>query len=168
MFSCGICEIFYSTLFEVCNSPGLLFLITYASGSNWYICFSFCIIIYSFDCQFFLHYYWYCYNQKQWSGGVLQKRYSYKIYKISHENTSSENICNEVVDLQSLTLLKKRFPHIYFLEFYEISHSIFFKEPFEGCFCINNTRYSVYFPTTIFRLFKNGVAHILRLSIFSG
>ena len=107
MFSCGICGIFYSTLFEVCNSPGPLFLITYASGSNWYICFSFCIIIYSFDCQFFLHYYWYCYNQKQWSGGVLQKRYSYKIYKISHENTSSENIFNEVVDLQSLTFWKR-------------------------------------------------------------
>ena len=37
-------------------SPGLP-----TSGSNWYICFSFVIIIYIFVCQFSLHNYWYCY-----------------------------------------------------------------------------------------------------------
>ena len=35
-------------------SSELHFLITYISRSNWYICFSFCIIIYSFVCQFSL------------------------------------------------------------------------------------------------------------------
>ena len=50
------------------------FLIPYISGSNWYICHSVCIIISSFVCQFFLHYY----NQKQLSDDVLQKRCSYK------------------------------------------------------------------------------------------
>ena len=63
-------------------SPGLNFLIIYTSGSNWHICFSFYIIIYSFICQFFLHYYRYCYNQKQSSGGILHKRCSYKFRKI--------------------------------------------------------------------------------------
>ena len=52
-------------------SSGLPFLITYTSDSNWYTCCSFCILIHSFVCQFSIHYYWYCYNHKQWSGGVL-------------------------------------------------------------------------------------------------
>ena len=46
----------------------------------------FCIKTYNFVCQFFLHYYWCCYNQKQSSGGVLQKRCSYKFCKI-HKKT---------------------------------------------------------------------------------
>ena len=90
MFSCKIYDIFKNPYFQFCKRlllkrvllPGLPFLITYTSGSNWYICFSFCIIIYSFVCQFPLHYYWYCYNQKQSSGGVLQKRCSYEFCKI--------------------------------------------------------------------------------------
>ena len=45
-------------------------LISYNRGSNVH---GFCTIIYSFVCQFSLHYYWYCYNQKQSSGEVLQK-----------------------------------------------------------------------------------------------
>ena len=58
------------------------FLMICTSGSNWCISFSFCIITCSFACQFSLHYYWYCYNQKQSSGSVLLKRCSYKFRKI--------------------------------------------------------------------------------------
>ena len=43
----NICE---QQLLKPVLSPGLPFLITYFSGSNWYQCFSFCIIIYSFVC----------------------------------------------------------------------------------------------------------------------
>ena len=67
--------------------PGLPFMITYSSGSNWYLCFSFYIIIRSFVCQSSFHYCWYCYNQKQLSGDVLPKRCYYKfrkIYKKTH------------------------------------------------------------------------------------
>ena len=62
VFSCGICEIFKNTYFnehlqttvsESCSNftRTALFLIIYTSGSNWYICFSSCIIIYSFVWQ---------------------------------------------------------------------------------------------------------------------
>ena len=37
---------------------------------------------YSFVCQYTLHYYWCCYNQKQSSGAVPQKRCSFKFRKI--------------------------------------------------------------------------------------
>ena len=47
-----------------------------------YVCFSSCIIIYNFVSQFSFHYYWYCYNQKQSSGSVLQNWCSYKFCKI--------------------------------------------------------------------------------------
>ena len=106
MFSSEIYGIFNNTWFEVCErlllkpvlSPGLPFLITYTSGSNWYICFSFCIIIYSFISQFSCHYYWYCYNQKNSSGGVLQKRCSYKFRR---KHLRWRLFFNEVADLQS-------------------------------------------------------------------
>ena len=41
--------------------------------------------------QFLLHYYWYCYNQQQSSGGVLQERCSYKFCKI-HQKTPALKI----------------------------------------------------------------------------
>ena len=123
--SCGICEIFKNSYFEehlrttaseTCsNFTRSPFLITYTSGSNWYICFSFsgfCIIIYSFVSQFSLHYYWYCHNHKQSPGGVLQKRCSYKFSKI-HKKTPA--LKTRFADLQSLVLLKKRFRHRCFL-----------------------------------------------------
>ena len=91
----------------------------------------FCIIIYSFVFQYSLHYYWYCYNQKQSSGAVLQKRFcSFKFRKI-HKKTP-----------------KKRFQHRCFLvnclKFPIIS---FLKNASNGCFSIN-TCY-VYCPTSI-------------------
>ena len=53
-------------------SPGLLFLMTYIS--DWKT--------YSFVCQSPLYYYWYCYNKKHSSVGLLQKKYSSKFRKI--------------------------------------------------------------------------------------
>ena len=102
----------------------------------------FCIIIYSFVCQYSLHYYWYYYNQKQSSGAVLQKRCSYRFRKI-HSKTP-----------------KKRFLHRCFLV-----NSAKFPITSDGCFSIN-TRY-VYCPTLTFCPFKNDVTHIFWLNIFS-
>ena len=72
MFSCETYEIFKNTYFEICErlllkpalSLGLFFL-----------------IIYVFVWQFSLHSYWYCYIQKQSSGGALRKRCSNKFRK---------------------------------------------------------------------------------------
>ena len=90
----------------------------------------FCIIIYSFVCQYSLHYYWYCYNQKQSSGAVLQKRCSFKFRKI-HKKTP-----------------KKRFQHRCFLvNSAKFPITSFLKNASDGCFSIN-TRY-VYCPTSI-------------------
>ena len=40
------------------------------------------------------------------------------------------------------------------------------KNPLDSCFCINAR--SVYFPTTLFRLFKNNVAHFFLAEYFFG
>ena len=79
-------------------------MIIYTSGSNWCISFSFCIITCSFACQFSLHYYWYCYNQKQSSGGVLLKRCSYKFRKIDMKTKD----CTKDSFLMVLGLLSPR------------------------------------------------------------
>ena len=95
----------------------------------------FCIIIYSFVCQYSLHYYWYCYNQKQSSGAVLQKRCSYKFRKI-HKKTP-----------------KKRFRHRFFpANSAKFLITSFLKNPSESCFCINTP--SVYCRPTTFHLFE--------------
>ena len=108
----------------------------------------FCIIIYSFVCQYSLHYYWYCYNQKQSPGAVLQKRCSYKFGKI-HKKTP-----------------KKRFRHRCFLvNSAKFPITSFLKNASDGCFSIN-TRY-VYCPTLTCCLFKNDVTQIFCLNIFS-
>ena len=88
------------------------------------------MIIYSFVCQYSLHYYWYCYNQKQSSGAVLQKRCSFKFRKI-HKKTP-----------------KKRFRRRCFLvNSAKFPITSFSKNASDGCFSINN-RY-VYCPTSI-------------------
>ena len=90
----------------------------------------FCIIIYSFVCQYYLHYYWYCYNQKQSSGAVLQKRCSFKFRKIYKKTP------------------KKRFRRRGFLvNSAKFSITSFLKNASDGCFSIK-TRY-VYCPTSI-------------------
>ena len=105
-----------------------------------------CIIIYSFVCQYSLYYYWYCYNQKQSSGSVLQKRCSYKSRKI-HKKT-----------------LKKRFRHRCFLvNSAKFSITSFLKNASDGCYNIN-TRY-VYFLTQsniCDRVFLAKIVHSLK------
>ena len=108
---------------------------------------TFVYLICSFVCQYFLRYYWYCYNKKQSSGAVLQKRCSYKFRKI-HKKTP-----------------KKRFQQRWFLVNSAIFLiTLFLKKPSDGCFTINTC--SLYCPTTTFCLFKNNVTHIFWLSIF--
>ena len=46
---------------------------------------------YSFICQFSLRYYWYCYNQKQSSVAVLQKRCSYRFSKIDKKTPKRDS-----------------------------------------------------------------------------
>ena len=72
----------------------------------------FCIIIFSFACQYSLQCYWYCYNQKQSSDAVLQKLCFY-----TNSKNSQENIRKEIP--------AQMFP----CEFWEIFHKIFLKEP---------------------------------------
>ena len=99
------------------------FLITYTSGLNWYICLSFCMIIYSFFCQFSLHYYWYCYNQKQ-SPVVFEWN-----FLNSQKNTSTR--VSFLMKLQNLTLSKKEIQaQMFSCEFCDISHNTLFKELF--------------------------------------
>ena len=116
-FSCGICEILRTSILKISANDCFWnlfkfhqdcpFLKTYTYGSNWYIYFSFCIIIYSFVYQSSLHYYRYCYNQEQSSGGVLQKRYSYKFRKLHKKHQRERLVFHEVADLQSLTFFDK-------------------------------------------------------------
>ena len=61
-------------------------LITYTSGSNSYICFSLCIIIYCFVCQYFLHFYWYHYNQNQPSVMFCKKGVLTNSAKLTRKN----------------------------------------------------------------------------------
>ena len=90
----------------------------------------FCITIYSFVYQYPLHYYWYCYNQKQSSGAILQKIYSFKFCKIHKEAP------------------KKRFRHRCFLvNSAKFPIASFLKNASDGFFIIN-TRY-VHCPTSI-------------------
>ena len=103
------------------------------------------IIIYSFVCQFSLHYYWYCYNQKQSFSAVLQKRCSYKFRKI-HKKAPKK---------RCFLVNSAKFPITSFL-----------KNASDDCFSIN-TRY-VSCPTLTFCLFKNDVTHIFWLNIFFG
>ena len=142
-------------LLEAVLSPGLPF------WNNQHMLY-FLFIIYSFACQFSLHYYWYCFNQKQSSGGVLQKKCSHKISQNSQENTCAKDSCLMNLQIYSLTLSKKRFRHRCFLV---NSAKFLTKNPSDVCFCVN-TR-SVYCATMTFCLFKSNVTHIFRLSIFS-
>ena len=66
MFSC---EIYEQLLLEPVLFPRPSYLLTYSSGSSWYICFIVCNIIYCFSWRLFLHFY----IQKQSSDGFLQK-----------------------------------------------------------------------------------------------
>ena len=130
-------------------SPGLPFLMNYTSGSNWYIYFSFHIIIYGFVCQTPFTTIDTATVRSSCPVVFCEKDIP-AILQIEQENTCS---------------IKKEIPaQMLFCEFWEISHKTFLKNPSDGCFFIN-TR-SVYFPTTTLYLFKNDVTRIFRLSIF--
>ena len=108
-----------------------------------------CIIIYSFVCQYSLHYYIDTAIIRS-SRPVLfsKKRRPYKFPKI-HKKTP-----------------KKRFRHRRFLvNSAKFPITSFLKNASDGC-CSINTRY-VYCPTLTFCLFKNDVTHIFWLNIFS-
>ena len=86
------------------NKVGLPILITYTSGSNWCLCFTFCIIIYSLVCQFSFYCYWYCYNEKWPPGGVVRKRFLTNFAKLLQKTPALKTCFHEGADLQSLTL----------------------------------------------------------------
>ena len=90
----NICE---RLLLKPVLSPGLPFFITYTCDSNWYLCFSFYIIIYSFVYLFSLHYYWYCYNQKQSSVDVLHKSILTNFVKIRKKTPALINTAKNIV-----------------------------------------------------------------------
>ena len=165
MFPCGICEIYKNTYFEEhlrrlllkpVLSPGLPFLITYTTGSNWYLCFSFYIVIYSFVCQFCLHYYW--------SEVVLQVL---QISQNSQENGCAKNSFLVKLQIYRASLYQKRDSGADFFLWIlrNFSERIFFLKKktethlHKHSFCLC--------PTTNFRLFKNNVTHIFRQNFFS-
>ena len=121
-------KIYERLLLKPVVSPGVSFLIS----TLWLkLVHGFFIIIYSFACQFFLHYwyYWYC-NQKQSSGGVLQRRCCYEFCKIHKKTPVLTCVFNQTADLQSLTLSKKEVPtQMFSCKFCEISHNTIFKWP---------------------------------------
>ena len=127
------------------------FLIAYTFGSNWYIGFCFCITIHSSVCQFSLHYYWYCNNQKQSSSGVEQKRCSCNFRKIHEKTIALKAHFQWSCRSTEFNFVKKVIPaHMFSCKIYL---NIFFKEPLWRLFCMN-TR-SIYCPTTTFRLFTH-------------
>ena len=76
------------------------------------MCFSSCLVILSFVCQYSLRYYWYYYNKKQSSGAFLQKSVLVNFAKITRKHQKGILV------------------HIFSCEFCKISHNNFFKEPF--------------------------------------
>ena len=132
----SFCFVFYSfiilaqTLLYIYRLYPVVTLLLFWEIYFFFFFFFFFFIIYSFVCQYSFHYYWYCYNQKQSSGAVLQKRCSFKFRKI-HKRTP-----------------KKRFRHIYFLvNSAKFPVTYILKNALDGCFSIN-THYG-YCPTSI-------------------
>ena len=72
------------------------------------VCFSFCIIIYSFVCQFSFHCYWYHYNQKDSSRSVLQKLCFHKFRKISRKITWAKDLFLMKLKIYRVKLYQKR------------------------------------------------------------
>ena len=88
-------------------------------------------LIYSFVCQFSLHYYWYCYNQKQSSGGPLQKRCSNKFRKFHKKTLALKTRFQWSCGSTEFNFNRKEIPaHMFFCELWEISHKTFFKKRF--------------------------------------
>ena len=109
------------------------------------LCFEY--LNYNFPCLYCLHYYWYCYNQKQSSAAVLQKRRSYKFCKI-HKKTPNKTFWYRCSLVNSVKFLIKSFS----------------KNSLDACFTIN-TR-SLYWPTMTFHLLKKKFTHIFCWLVF--
>ena len=135
MLSCGIYEIFKNDWFEVCErlllkpvlSSGLPFSITYTS--NWYLCFSFCIIIYSFVCRSSLQYYYvtvqYCTALIRSSRPVVfSKKGVLTNFTKIHKKTPALKICfSWSCRSTKFNFIKREIPA-------QISHNTFVKESF--------------------------------------
>ena len=122
--------------------------------------------IYSFVCQFSLHYYWYCYNQKQSSGGPLQKRCSNKFRKFHKKTLALKTRFQWSCGSTEFNFNRKETPaHMFFVNCGKFLIKPFLKNPSHGYCCINAR--SVCCQSTTLYLFKNDVTHIFRLSIFS-
>ena len=131
------------------------------------VSFNFYITYYSFVCQFPLHDYWYCYNQKQSSGGFLQKRCSDKFHKIHKKNLCWSLVLNEIADLQHLALSKKTlWRRCFLVNFWEISQNTVFIESLWTAFCL--ITHSVYCPTTTSRFIYISLNSSLRTMLLWG
>ena len=87
------------------------------------------LIIYGFVSQLSLHYYWYCYSQKQSSGGALRKRCSNKFRKFHKKTPALKTRFYWSYRSTEFNFIKKEItPQMFFCEFWEISHKTFFKE----------------------------------------
>ena len=104
-----------------------------------------CIVIYSFVCQFPRQCYWYCYNQKQSSVGILQKRCSYKLRKIDSKILCWGLTFNKVADLQRILLSKNRLRHrCFLLSFTKFLRTTFAKYPL-GQLLLHNQSFCLLF-----------------------
>ena len=86
-------EVYERLLLKRIASSGVSFLISYTCGSNWFIVFV-SIIIYSFACQFSLHYWFYCDTAIITSSRLVvfsKKRCSYKLCKICKKTPALES-----------------------------------------------------------------------------
>ena len=124
---------------------------------------SFCTIIHSFVCQFFTTI---DTAIMQSPGRVLQRCILANFAKSTRIYLVFKNLVfNEVADLESLTLSKKKFPHIFFLQILQNCSYTFLRSLSDSSFYIKT--HSAYCPITIFCLFKNNVTFVFRLSTFS-
>ena len=140
----NICE---RLLLKSVLSPGLLFLIT--SGSNWYLCFSFRIIIYRFVCSLFTT----IDTAIIWNSLVVFCKKG--ILQISQK--SQEKSCAWV----------SFFRHRCFLEiFAKFLKTPFLKNPSDSCFCIKTRSVQpqpFIFLKTILCIFSGRVFSLLNL-----
>ena len=123
------------------------------------------LMIYGFVCQFYLHCYWYCYNQKHSSGGALRQRCSNKFRKFHKKIPALKMRFKWSCRTTEFNFIKKGIPaQMLFCKFWEISQKTFFKEPFgrlllhKHSFCLLSQhdlvpfqkQYHTYFPDEYF------------------
>ena len=116
------------------------------------------LIIYGFVSQLSLHYYWYCYSQKQSSGGALRKRCSNKFRKFHKKTPALKTRFQWSCRSAEFNFIKEEIQaQMFFVNSGKFLLKPFLKNPSDGCFCINPR--SVYFPSTTLYLLKNDVTY---------